>query len=173
MGSLFFMKELINNFKAMIIAVLFTIFLMNFIFINAFIPTSSMEKTIMVGNRVFGARFLHNYARGDIVIFNDPDGSGNYLIKRVIGLPGDEITIQNGVVCVNGSVLPEAYLAEMMEEEVDFSISIPEKGYFMMGDNRNNSFDARYWENPIVFENDIIGKALITYWPIAEFKILN
>ena len=117
---------------------------MNFVFINAYIPSGSMENTIMTGDRVFGVRFLREFDRGDIVIFKDPDGGDFYLIKRVIGLPGETVTIENGVVSVNGMQLTEAYLKEPMIPEEDFSITLPEEGYFVMGDNRNDSYDARY-----------------------------
>ena len=156
----------------MILTILVMIFLMNFVFINAYIPSGSMENTIMTGDRVFGVRFLKNYDRGDIVIFKDPDGRDYYLIKRIIGLPGETVEIRDGKVDVNGTKLDEPYLKEEMTKEEEFSITLPEDGYFVMGDNRNDSYDARYWEHKIVFEDDIAGKALFRYWPINQMKKL-
>ena len=81
-----------KNFKSlrfMLLIFLVTTFLMNYVLINAYIPSGSMENTIMTGDRVIGLRFIRHYNRGDIVIFPDPDGGGYYLIKRIIGLPGD------------------------------------------------------------------------------------
>lgn len=161
-----------KNFKSlrfMLLIFLVTTFLMNYVLINAYIPSGSMENTIMTGDRVIGLRFIRHYNRGDIVIFPDPDGGGYYLIKRIIGLPGDTVTIQGGTVSINGTPLEEPYLKETMRKDESFSITVPDSGYFMMGDNRNDSFDARYWENKIVYEENITGKAALRYWPVPSF----
>lgn len=162
-----------KNFKSlrfMLLIFLVTTFLMNYVLINAYIPSGSMENTIMTGDRVIGLRFIRHYNRGDIVIFPDPDGGGYYLIKRIIGLPGDTVTIQGGTVSINGTPLEEPYLKETMRKDESFSITVPDSGYFMMGDNRNDSFDARYWENKIVYEENITGKAVLRYWPVPSFE---
>lgn len=169
--------ETYKMFKSVITSVLIVIILMNFVFINAYVPTGSMEPTIHAGNRVFGVRFLHNYKRGDIIVFKDPDGSGCYLIKRIIGMPGDQITVETGIhgssqVKVNGSPLYEPYLKEAMLPE-EFEIEVPEGGYFVLGDNRNDSYDARYWNNKIIPEKKITGIALVKYWPLPEIKLLR
>mgnify|MGYP000612183326 CR=1 FL=1 len=166
-----------RTFMPVITSVLIVIVLMNCVFINAYVPTGSMESTIHVGNRVFGVRFLHNYKRGDIIVFKDPDGSGCYLIKRIIGMPNDRITIETGIdgtsqVKVNGSPLYEPYLKEPMFPET-FEIEVPENGYFVLGDNRNDSYDARYWNNKIIPEKKITGIALVKYWPPQEIKLLR
>lgn len=161
-----------KNFKSlrfMLLIFLVTTFLMNYVLINAYIPSGSMENTIMTGDRVIGLRFIRHYNRGDIVIFPDPDGGGYYLIKRIIGLPGDTVTIQGGTVSINGTPLEEPYLKETMRKDESFSITVPDSGYFMMGDNRNDSFDARYWENKIVYEENITGRAVLRYWPVPSF----
>lgn len=161
-----------KNFKSlrfMLLIFLVTTFLMNYVLINAYIPSGSMENTIMTGDRVIGLRFIRHYNRGDIVIFPDPDGGGYYLIKRIIGLPGDTVTIQGGTVSINGTPLEEPYLKETMRKDESFSITVPDSGYFMMGDNRNDSFDARYWENKIVYEENITGKAVLRYWSVPSF----
>lgn len=157
----------------MLLIFLVTTFLMNYVLINAYIPSGSMENTIMTGDRVIGLRFIRHYNRGDIVIFPDPDGGGYYLIKRIIGLPGDTVTIQGGTVSINGTPLEEPYLKETMRKDETFSITVPEEGYFMMGDNRNDSFDARYWENKIVYEENITGKAILRYWPVPSFGAIS
>ena len=165
-----------KNFKSlrfMLLIFLVTTFLMNYVLINAYIPSGSMENTIMTGDRVIGLRFIRHYNRGDIVIFPDPDGGGYYLIKRIIGLPGDTVTIQGGTVSINGTPLEEPYLKETMRKDESFSITVPDSGYFMMGDNRNDSFDARYWENKIVYEENITGKAVLRYWPVPSFGTVS
>lgn len=166
------MKNLLKSCRDIILTVFVMIFLMNFVFINAYIPSGSMENTIMTGDRVFGVRFLKQYDRGDIVIFRDPDGGNYYLIKRIIGLPGETVEISDGMVYVNGIRLDEPYLKEKMAGEEKFSITLPEDGYFVMGDNRNDSYDARYWEHKVVFGEEIAGKALFRYWPFHQMKML-
>lgn len=170
-------KEIYKTFRSVIMSVLIVVILMNYIFINAYVPTGSMEPTIQTSDRVFGVRLIHNYKRGDIIVFKDPDGSGHYLIKRIIGMPGDRITVETGIdgasyVKVNGSILQEPYLKESMLPE-EFEIEVPEKGYFVLGDNRNDSYDARYWNNKIIPEEKITGIALIKYWPLPEIKLLR
>ena len=151
--------------------------LMNYLIISAYIPTESMKKTIMPGDRVLGIRFLNNYRRGDIIIVPDPEGSGNHLIKRIVGLPGDTLEIKEGcngyAVFINGEQLQETYLPERMEIEENLAIKVPEGGYFLMGDNRNQSYDARYWEKKIVFSDQITGKVLVRYWPLKRMGVLK
>lgn len=167
------MKEIIRIFRTMVLAVTLTVVLMNVIFINAYVPTGSMENTIMAGDRIFGIRLFHEYKRGDIIIFPDPDGEGIYLVKRIVGMPGDEISIEHGAVFVNGIWLKEKYIRESMEEEAPFTITLPEDGYFVMGDNRNESYDARYWDNQVVYGKDITGVVLLRYWPLMKVKYLR
>lgn len=166
-------KELLRLFQSTVLAAVITAFLMNFVFINAYVPTGSMENTIMAGDRIYGMRLLRDYKRGDVVIFPDPDGSGLYLVKRIIGMPGDMLEIRNGEVFINGSLLKESYLKEPMAWEEDFAVRLPEDGYFVMGDNRNDSYDARYWNNKVVYGKDITGIVLLRYWPVTEIKLLR
>lgn len=167
------MLKKLRPFRFALVIFLITTLLMNYVFINAYIPTSSMENTIMTGDRVFGLRLVKDYERGDIVVFPDPDEGGIYLIKRIIGTPGDTIIIKNGSVFVNDVKLDEPYIKEPMRTDEVFSIVVPENGYFMMGDNRNDSFDARYWDNKIVYKEDITGKALFRYWPFTSIGMMN
>lgn len=169
--------EAYKTIMSVILSAFIVIVLMNCVFINAYIPTGSMEPTIQSGDCVFGVRFIHNYKRGDIIVFKDPDGSGHYLIKRIIGIPGDQVTVEPGMngtsqVKVNDSVLHESYLKESMFSE-EFEIKVPENGYFVLGDNRNDSYDARYWTNKIIPEEKITGIALVKYWPLPRIKLLR
>lgn len=90
-----------------------------------------------------------------------------HYVKRVIGLPGDTVDITGGAVYVNGSETPldEPYIAAAMEVEEDQHFEVPENCYFMMGDNRNDSIDSRYWKNPYVSKSKILAKALFEYYP--------
>lgn len=100
-------------------------------------------------------------------------GKTVYYVKRVIGMPGDTIDIADGKVYLNGSDTPldEPYLAEPMDPSETFHFEVPEGCYFMMGDNRNYSLDARYWNNPYISEDKMVAKVLFTYFP--SFKIIH
>ena len=132
----------------------------------------------MTNDRVIGSRLSYHFSdpeRGDIVIFKYPDDPSIYYVKRIIGLPGDTIDIVDGAVYLNGSDTPldEPYLREPMLPEEPMHFEVPDNCYFMMGDNRNNSNDARYWQNTYVERDAIIAKVLFRYWPINKFGMIE
>ncbi|MCR4589212.1 MAG: signal peptidase I [Lachnospiraceae bacterium] len=166
-------KEIIEWVITIAAAVLVALFINNFIIVNATVPTSSMEKTIMANDRVIGLRLAYNNndpERGDIIIFKYPDDESILYIKRVIGMPGDTVEVHDGGVYVNGELLDEPYIAAVTEGEFG-PYEVPEGHYFMMGDNRNNSADSRYWKNTYLAREKIVGKAVMRYWP--SIKKLN
>lgn len=113
------------------------------------------------------SRFLfHGPERGDVVVFRYPRDPSRDFIKRIIGVPGDTVSIANGVVSVNGAVLAEDYINTGASSNMDPKV-VPEGSYFVMGDNRPNSSDSRNWG--FVPEENIIGKAMLSYWPMSEF----
>lgn len=146
-----------------------------FILINATIPTESMENTIPRKTRVMGLKctyWMSEPQRGDIVVFDAPDEPGTPYVKRVIGTPGDTVEVTEGEVFLNGEKLTEPYLKEAMRSHAvvpgdeDFGPEVvPEGCYFCMGDNRNASWDARFWDNTWVTEDAIVGKVYFCYWP--------
>lgn len=165
------MKEILSWFLTIVLAVAAALLIKNYIIINANIPSGSMENTIMTGDRLFGNRlaYLKNSPqRGDIMIFKFPDDETENYVKRVIGLPGETVMVENGKIYINGSSKPleEEYLKE--EWTVDtgtYEFTVPEDNYLVMGDNRNNSWDARYWNNKYVAREKILGKAVFRYYP--------
>ena len=113
------------------------------------------------------SRFLfHGPERGDVVVFRYPQDPSRDFIKRIIGLPGDTVEINDGVVMVNGVVLDEQYINGGSTQPMAPKV-VPERSYFVMGDNRPNSSDSRNWG--FVPEENIIGKAMFSYWPFSEF----
>lgn len=118
---------------------------------------------------------FHPPQRGDIVVLHPPVDQGKPYIKRVIGLPGEQLSIQDGAVFINGERLEESYLngiATTWSGSIgQEAITIPEGQVFVMGDNRNNSTDSRVF-GPIDID-DIIGKAWISYWPTDRLDILT
>lgn len=154
-------------------AVLVALFLNYHIIINSDVVSGSMETTIMTGDRVIGFRTAYWFKdpkRGDIIIFNHPESpeSEKLLIKRVIGLPGDTVEIRDGKVFVNGEELEEDYLKAAMRVADAQTFEVPEDCYFVMGDNRNGSFDSRYWSDPYVKREDIRARAGFIYYPKIE-----
>ncbi len=141
-----------------------------FIIVNAKIPSASMEPTIMTGDRLIGNRLAYlkdTPQRGDVVIFLYPDNESEYFIKRVIGLPGETVTIRQGKVYINDATEPLDESAYIVATPIgDFGpYNVPEGAYFMMGDNRNNSMDSRYWNQKFVYKDKILGKAWARYFP--------
>ena len=113
------------------------------------------------------SRFLfHGPERGDVIVFRYPRDPSRDFIKRIIGVPGDSVSISDGVVSVNGKVLDESYINGGANSEME-ALVVPEGSYFVMGDNRPNSSDSRNWG--FVPEENIIGKAMFSYWPMSEF----
>jgi signal peptidase I len=160
-----------------LMAAILAIFLKSFIVDSRVIPSSSMVPTISVGDRVVLNKlaYLGDAApkRGDIVVFkpNASTGSEYDMIKRVIGLPGDTVEINNGYVYINGEALEEDYLAEAPRYYFE-EITVPAGCYFLLGDNRNYSNDAHMWLDPFVTEKSIQGKATLCYWPLNRIGSL-
>lgn len=142
-----------------------TFLLMKVVFVLAFVPTGSMEPTIKEHSAVIGWRLSYLLsdpfpARGEIIIF-DHEEFDAHLLKRVAGLPGDEVLISDGQVYVNGEKLDEPYLAELDNGEHDCQFTVPEGKLFVLGDNRNHSNDSRLWTNPFVDVEKVYAKVLI------------
>jgi len=164
-------RELWEWLKIIVSAAAIAFVLNTFIIANSQVPSGSMENTIMTGDRVIGSRLSYRFfgdpERGDIVIFRFPDNEKIYYVKRIIGLPGETVDIVGGQVFINGSEVPleEPYLREAMIPEPPMHFEVPEDSYFMMGDNRNYSSDARKWKNTYVKREKIIAKVLFRYFP--------
>lgn len=162
-------KEFMEYLKMIIFVMIVVLIVNNFLLINAKIPSESMEQTIMTGDRVFGNRLAYLFEkpkRFDIVIFKYPDHEKELFIKRIIGLPGETVEIKDGKVYIDGSEEPldDSFTPE--EPLGDYGpYVVPENSYFMLGDNRNYSKDSRFWNNPYVAEEKILGKAVIRYFP--------
>ena len=169
-------KELFQWVLVIIGAVILAFLIDTFVIVNAQIPSGSMENTIMTGDRVFGNRLAYKFSdpkRFDIIIFKYPDDESQLFIKRIIGLPGETVEIHDGNIYINGSDTPleDVDIKEPMEGSFG-PYTVPEGCYFVMGDNRNNSRDSRYWENTFVSEDAILGKAVLRYWPLNKMKFL-
>ncbi len=158
-------KEIISWILVFVIALGLAKAINKFVLYNVSSPTGSMENTFLIDEKVTVFKLAYVFGkphRGDIVVFPFPDNPEEDYIKRIIGLPGETIEGIDGVVYINGEPLKENYLKE--KPEGDFGpYEVPEDHYFMMGDNRNISADARYWENKYVALKDIKGKAVFKF----------
>jgi signal peptidase I len=137
-----------------------------------YVGSGSMVPTLKVWDRVLINKLAYDLEepqRGDIVLLEDPAGGEDPLIKRVVGLPGDTLEIRNGALFVNGEPTNEPYLHRKpcvrgMPKTCSFGpVRVPENLYFVMGDNRANSGDSRFF-GPVP-EKDLIGEALFRFWP--------
>jgi signal peptidase I len=189
------MKSLIELVLTVAVAVALALLIQAFIVKPYRIPSGSMEPTLTVGQRVLANRLISHPSVGDIVVFHPPRGadpqpaacgvstegtnsqqacdvptpqeSSQTFIKRVVGGPGDRISIVAGHVIRNGVREKDSYIAQCSpgQEGCNYpkTIVIPPGDYFMMGDNRGQSDDSRFW-GPVP-DNWIIGVAFFTYWP--------
>ncbi|MGB8454285.1 MAG: signal peptidase I [Anaerocolumna sp.] len=168
-------KEILDWVKVVLAALAIAFILNNFVIVNAQVPSGSMENTVMTNDRVFALRLSYLFEdpkRGDIIVFPFPDDESVNYLKRIIGLPGETVEIKDGKVYINNSKEPleEDYLKETPIGSYG-PYKVPDDSYFMLGDNRNISKDSRYWENPYVKRDKIMGKVKIRYYPsIKLFK---
>jgi signal peptidase I len=154
--------------KMIIFAVVFALAVNNFVIVNATVPTGSMKNTIMVDDRLVAFRLSYMFSepeRFDIVVFRYPDDETEYYVKRIIGLTGETVLIREGKVYIDGAVSP---LRDDFVRESPFGgygpFVVPEGRYFMLGDNRNDSQDSRFWVNRYVAKGKILGKVVFKYY---------
>ena len=156
-----------------IIAAIIAVVLRTFVFANAIVPTGSMLNTIQLNDRIIANRLAYvndDPERYDIILFHFPDNEEQIYVKRVIGLPGETVEIVNGVVYVTKTdgetvQLDDSFVTNCKPDGDFGPYIVPEDSYFMLGDNRNNSIDSRFWENKFVHKDKIIGKVMFRYFP--------
>jgi signal peptidase I len=182
-------------YEALLIAFIFVNFARIFVFQAFKIPTGSMEDNLKVGDHIIVNKFIYGPApaplqklvplrdirRGDIIVFRYPRGPETDYVKRVIGLPGDTVAIRDRTVWINGSPLEEPYVIHKDPKVFPASYTaieqyrvrdqmppfvVPENEYFAMGDNRDLSYDSRYWGT--VPRSMIKGKAFMVYWSFCS-----
>jgi signal peptidase I len=133
-----------------------------------YIPSESMVPTLKVGDRVLVNKFIYRFTepeRGDIIVFESVEGGGEELIKRVVGVPGDRIAVRSGKLLVNGEPQNEPYVNDKFPDRSFYApTNVPKNHVFVMGDNRANSRDSRYF-GPVP-ERKIEGEAFLRFWPL-------
>lgn len=154
---------------ALALAAVYSVF-----FLTARVPSGSMEQTVMTGDYVIATRMDRtDIKRYDIMVFIPPDEPDIIYIKRVIGLPGETITVSGGRVFAGEEELDDSFLPEEMNGNGDGVFQVPEGCYFMLGDNRNHSLDARFWQEKYVPEENMLAKAWFTIWPLNHIRSLR
>lgn len=179
-------RWLIELVAVVLVAVVIAFLLRTFVVATYSIPSGSMEPTLKIGDRIVVNKLsyhLHGVDRGNIVVFSTPPAENcagppvSDLVKRVIGLPGEVISLNDGHVLINGRVQPELYLPPSARDDTypgpgsaDYSLHhafrIPTGDVYVMGDNRTESCDSRYW-GPIA-ESTIVGKVDMRIWPLTR-----
>ncbi|SNX53807.1 signal peptidase I [Thermoanaerobacterium sp. RBIITD] len=163
-------KELISWIITIGLAFIIALFIRTYIFELVDVPTGSMLNTIQLNDKFIENKFIYRFEpikRGDIVVFRYPDDPSVNFVKRVIGIGGDTIEIKNGILYRNGVAIKEPYLKEPMDKNGVFGpYKVPPNHYFMMGDNRNQSLDSRFWQHRYVSKDAILGKIVFRIWPI-------
>ena len=174
-------KSLLREYvEAALIAVLLALFIRTFVIQAYKIPSGSMEPTLLVGDHILVNKFIYGIKvpiisktvvplgepkRGDIVVFKYPLDKKKDYIKRVIGLPGDEIRIVDKEIFINGKPFGGHFGVYDKSSGRDNNLGpivVPQNGLFVMGDNRDHSYDSRYWG--FVPLDLVKGKAIVIYW---------
>lgn len=158
-----------------LIALVIALLINRFIFQLVEVPTGSMISTIMPGDRLYVNKIFNveNAKRGDILVF-DSEELNKYLVKRLIGLPGDKVEINSaGEVFINGQLLDEPYAIKSTGEQLEQTFEVPEDCYFFLGDNRPQSQDARSWKQPYINKKHIKGEALFRFFPFNKIGKLK
>jgi signal peptidase I len=163
--------ELRSWSRDVLVALAIAVFIVIFVIQPVKVEGTSMQPHLADQDRIFVNRFIYRFEdihRGDVVVFWYPKDRSKSFIKRVLGIPGDEVEIREGVVYINGSRLYEPYLSPEYRDYRSFlKVVVPRGQYFVLGDHRNSSNDSRHWG--FVAQDLIYGKAIFSYWPILRF----
>ncbi|NLV91225.1 MAG: signal peptidase I [Firmicutes bacterium] len=172
-------SEIREYVEALVIAVVLALFIITFIAQSFLVQGSSMVPTLHDGERLLVDKLTWRFRepkRGEIVVFRYPSDPRRKFIKRIIGVPGDQVLIKQGYVYVNGERLEETYINGPTFGAIyrdTMPVQIPEGHYYVLGDNRTNSDDSRFDDVGLVPRELLVGRALLRYWPLAEIGILQ
>ena len=171
-----FTKKILKVLGIYIVFAVIVLILFKTVFMLIFIQTGSMESTIKTNSVVFSTMYdvdEEDLERYDILTFIAPDDPDVTYIKRLIGLPGETIEVKDGKVYADGVELEDSFIKDSQNHVGDGVYEVPEGCYFFMGDNRNNSKDSRFWNNPYVSVDDIQAKAKCIIFPFSDICSLS
>lgn len=160
--------------ESIVIAVLLAVLIRFFILAPFWIPSGSMEPTLQVDDRIIVSKLAYRFwepKRLDIIVFKYPKDPSKDYVKRLIGLGSETVALKNNKLYINGQEMTEEYLPSGLRYNDFGPVVVPKGEYLMLGDNRPNSEDSRFW-GPLQSKY-IIGKALFIYWPLNRIRVLN
>lgn len=171
-------SQLRECLESLVIAVVLALFIITFIAQSFLVEGSSMEPSLHHGQRLLVEKVSYRFGepkRGEVVVFKYPGDRRRKFIKRIVGLPGDEILIQNGYLHINGVRLEEDFINGPTYGSYSAPtfgpLAVPAGHYFVLGDNRRNSDDSRYPDVGFVPKKEIVGKALFIFWPLGQMGV--
>ncbi len=168
------LREVLDFLTPIIIALIIAMILKYCVFANIIVPSGSMLNTIQEKDRLIVSRLDYKFnepERYDVAVFKYPDDEKTLFVKRIIGLPGETVNIVDGTVYVTGTdgktiELRDDFVSEENKDNYNGTFVVPEDCYFVMGDNRDNSVDSRYWTTTnFVSRDKFIGKVMFRYYP--------
>jgi signal peptidase I len=163
--------------RDLLLSVVIAIVVILFLYQPVKVEGTSMMPSLSDQERIFINKFVYRFGlgdvqRGDTVVFHYPTDPAKSYIKRVIGMPGDSVSIEDGVVYVNGKRLDETYVPDEYRDRQTIPLTrVPADHYYVMGDHRTSSNDSRSWGT--VHRQYIYGKAVFVYWPIEKMGLLH
>jgi len=166
------LREIWDWAQTIIIAVIIALLIRSFLFEIILVNGNSMAPTLFDRDRVFVNKIIYlleEPSHGDIVIFKTPEDNKSNYVKRLIGLPGDRIKIENGIVYLNGDPLHEPYV-EVPAINDYMEVTVPEGAFFALGDNRNDSKDSRDFRIGFISMKNLVGKAVWRIWPLSNIS---
>ena len=173
------LKEILSTSIYLLVVLLITYLIVNFVGQRTEVVGSSMESTLSDGDNLIVDKITYRFSdpeRYDIIVFPFQYEKNTYYIKRIIGLPGESVRIDSdGVIYINGKELKEYYGREIIADPgiAQDEITLGRDEYFVMGDNRNNSTDSRSASVGNIHKKDILGRAWLRIWPLYEFELLT
>jgi signal peptidase I len=163
--------------RDLMLALIILVLVIQFVYRPVKVEGTSMMPSLEDQDRIFINKFTYQFGmgevrRGDTVVFSYPGDPSKSYIKRVIGLPGDHVSIEEGTVSVNGTKLDEPYVpAAYRDNQSITELVVPDDCYYVLGDHRSSSNDSRSW-GP-VHRRHIFGKAVFVYWPIDKMGLIR
>jgi len=170
-----FLYHIVDWVESIVVALILALIIRHFAFQTSEVLSGSMIPTLLIKDRVIINKLVYRYygqmERGDIVLFRSTIKPQRDFIKRLIGLPGEELKIKNGIVIIDGKAIDQSKWDIRWDEMNYGPYRIPDGSYFFIGDNRPDSYDSRYWG--VVPKQNIIGKAELIIWPPLRIKLLT
>lgn len=165
--------RLVDFIETIVVALAVALLIRKYVVMVSLVPSGSMIPTFQIRDRLIVNRFIYRFTepnRGDIIVFKSTTDDKDY-VKRCIGLPGETVEMKNGYVYINGKLLVLSGV-DIQRDRTNFGpMVVPPSSYFVLGDNRGNSRDSRYWG--VVPKSHLMGKSLFTFWPISQMRVLR